>query len=577
MPGTSSPLQDRIHYPGGAWEHSHPDRIAANARMYGMAPAPVERARVLELGCGAGRNLIPMACVLPEARFLGIELAARPVGIGRGLAATLALSNVELRQCDILDLPADLGEFDYIVAHGVYSWVPAPVRDALMAAFARHLAPEGVACLNFNAFPGGHLRNLARDAMRFRLAAFDDPEAHGEDAVRFVRTVAEAQPEGSPYRRILEEELERLEGNPAGVLFHDDLAPDHQAFHFRHVVEHAARHGLQYLCEARPADVHPDRYPAAVRAALRRTGGDRIAAAPRRVGGDRIATVPPSMLTTSGDAGLRRTGGDRIAAAPPSVSTTSGDPALRRSSDDHIAAALRRTAGGDRIAREQCFDFLVCQMYRCSLFCREGVALAPHADPERMSDLRAASAARPEPAPADLTDGIPATFRAPDGAAARIDDSAAKAALELLAGRWPASAEVEALLRDARRRAGRTGGPTPLERREFAAFLASGHASGLVDLHTWEPPMTTAVGERPVASALARTEVAHGSRVTSLRHRPVDIDDPVAAAVLARLDGARDFETLRKDVGRAFPGMTLPADYLRMVLAGLAHHCLLEK
>ena len=503
MPDTPAPLQDRIHYPGGAWEHSHPDRIAANARMYGMAPAPIECARVLELGCGAGRNLVPMACVLPEARFLGIELAARPLGIGRGLAAALALSNVELRQGDILDLPADLGEFDYIVAHGVYSWVPAPVRDALMAAFARHLAPQGVAYLNFNALPGGHLRDLARDMMRFRLAAFDDPEAHGEDAVRFVRTVAEAQPEGSPYRRILEEELDRLECNPAGVLFHDDLAPDHRAFHFRHVAGHAARHGLRYLCEARPADVHPGRHPAAVRAALRR-------------------------------------------------------------------------AGGDRIAREQCFDFLVRQMYRCSLFCREGVALAPHADPGRMGDLRAASAARPEPAPADPTDGIPATFRTPDGAAARIDDSAAKAALELLAGRWPASVGFGALLRDARRRAGRTGGPTPMERREFAAFLASGHASGLVDLHTWEPPMTTAAGDRPVASALARIEIEHGSRVTSLRHRPVDVDDPVAATVLARLDGTRDFETLRKDLRRAFPGVARPGDYLRMVLSGLAHHCLLE-
>ena len=539
MPDTSSPLQDRIHYPGGAWEHSHPDRIAANARMHGMAPAPVEGARVLELGCGAGRNLIPMACVLPEARFLGIELAARPVGIGRGLAAALALSNVELRQGDILDLPADLGEFDYIVAHGVYSWVSAPVRDALMAAFARHLAPEGVAYLNFNAFPGGHLRNLARDMMRFRLAAFDDPEAHGEDAVRFVRTVADAQPEGSPYRRVLEEELERIEDNPAGVLFHDDLAPDHQAFHFRHVAGHAARHGLQYLCEARPADVHPGRYPAAVRAALRRTGGERIAA------------------------------------AQPSVSTAAGEVAFRRSGDDGIAAALRRI-GDDRIAREQCFDFLVCQMYRCSLFCREGIALAPYADPERMSDLRAASAARPDPAPADLTDGIPATFRTPDGAAARIDDSAAKAAFGLLAGRWPASVELEALLRDARRRAGRTGRPTPLERREFAAFLASGHASGLVDLHTWEPSMTTAVSDRPVASALARVEIAHGPRVTSLRHRPVEIDDPVAAAVLARLNGTRDFEMLRKDICRAFPGVAPPGDYLRMVLSGLAHHCLLE-
>ena len=88
--------------------------------------------------------------------------------------------------------------------------------------------------------------------------------------------------------------------------------------------------------------------------------------------------------------------------------------------------------------------------------------------------------------------------------------------------------------------------------------------------------MTTAVGDRPVASALARVEIGHGSRVTSLRHRPVDVDDPLAASVLARLDGARDFETLRKDLRRAFPGVAHPGGYLRMVLSGLAHHCLLE-
>ena len=503
MPDRSSPLQERIHYPGGAWEHSHPDRIAANARMHGMQPAPIERCRVLELGCGAGRNLIAMACGLPDARFTGIEIAARPVGLGRDLVAALGLSNVELQQRDLLDVPADSGEFDYIVAHGVYSWVPAPVRDALMAVFARHLAPRGIAYLNFNALPGGHLRRLVRDMMQFRLAVFDDPEAHGEDAVRFLRLVAGAQPEGSPYRRILEEEIGRIEHNPVGVLFHDDLVPHHQAFHFRRVVEHAARHGLQYLCEARPADVHPDRYPRPIRAALRRFGGGRI-------------------------------------------------------------------------AREQCFDFLVCQMYRCSLFCREGIALAPIEDLDGMHGLRAASPVRPATAPADLTDGVAATFRAPDGAGVHLDDSAAKAALEILAERWPASVGAERLFRDARKRAGRPGGPTRLERREFAGFLATNHATGFVDLHIWEPPLATEAGDRPVASALARIEIEGAVRVTSLRHRQVEIDDPIAAAVLARLDGTRDLAALHEDVGRVFPAGSVTRRHVEAALAGLAHHCLLE-
>ena len=503
MTDRSSPLHERIHYPGGAWEHSHPDRIAANARLYGLNPAPVERCRVLELGCGAGGNLIPMACGLPDTRFLGIELATRPVAIGRGLAAALGLSNFELQQRDVLDLPADLGEFDYIIAHGVYSWVPAPVRDALMSVFARHLAPQGIAYLNFNALPGGHLRRLVRDMMQFRLAVFDDPEAHGEDAVRFLRLVTGAQPEGSPYRRILEEELGRIEHNPVGVLFHDDLVPHHQAFHFRHVVEHAAGHGLQYLCEARPADVHPGRYPGPIRAALHRFGGGRI-------------------------------------------------------------------------AREQCFDFLVCQMYRCSLFCRAGIALAPVGDLDGMRGLRAASPVRPATAPADLTDGIAVTFHAPDGADLHLDDSAAKAALEILAERWPASVGAEMLFRDARKRSGRPGGPTRLERREFAGFLATNHATGFVDLHTWEPPLATAVSDRPVASALSRIEIERTARITSLRHRQVEIDDPIAAAVLARLDGTRDLAALHEDVSRELPAGSVARRHIEAALAGLAHHCLLE-
>ena len=503
MADRSRPLQDRIHYPGGAWEHSHPDRIAANARMYGLKAAPVETCRVLELGCGAGGNLVPMACGLPDARFVGIELAARAVELGRSLAASLGLSNVELHQRDILDIPADLGEFDYIIAHGVYSWVPAPVRDALMSLFVRHLAPEGIAYLNFNALPGGHLRNLNRDLMRFRLSVFDDPEAHGEDAMRFVRLVAGAQPDASPYRRILEEDLDRIEHNPISVLFHDDLVPAHRAFHFREVVEHATRHGLQYLCEARPADVHPGRYPGTIQAALRRFGGGRI-------------------------------------------------------------------------AREQCFDFLVCQMYRCSLFCRAGIALAPIGDLDALRGLRVASSARPARAPADLTDGISATFLTPDGASLRLDDSAAKAALEIVAERWPASVEIELLLRDARKRAGRLGRPTRLEQREFGEFLATNHAMGFIDLHTWEPPIATAIGNRPVASALSRIEIERGARVTSLRHRQVEIDDPIAAALLARLDGTRDLAALHEYVRRTFPGEPHVPQHTETVLAGLVHHCLLE-
>ena len=57
------PYESGPHYP------THPDCLASVATLMGMAPADVSTARVLELGCGNGGNLIPMASVLPQARF----------------------------------------------------------------------------------------------------------------------------------------------------------------------------------------------------------------------------------------------------------------------------------------------------------------------------------------------------------------------------------------------------------------------------------------------------------------------------------------------------------------------------
>src|SRR5687767_6087963 len=97
---------DALPYPGHAFPQSHPGRMAAQATLRGLHPAPVERARVLELGCGDGSNLIPMAHGLRDAVFTGIDLNEQALARGRAHASALNLSNVELQQGDLetLDL-----------------------------------------------------------------------------------------------------------------------------------------------------------------------------------------------------------------------------------------------------------------------------------------------------------------------------------------------------------------------------------------------------------------------------------------------------------------------------------------
>jgi tRNA G46 methylase TrmB len=103
------------------------------AVLFGLSPAHVECCRVLELGCGNGANLIPMALTLPGSRFTGVDLAGTPIAAARTLTDELGLGNIAFHQRDSMELEPGFAEFDYIIAHGVYSWVPPPVRDKLLA------------------------------------------------------------------------------------------------------------------------------------------------------------------------------------------------------------------------------------------------------------------------------------------------------------------------------------------------------------------------------------------------------------------------------------------------------------
>ena len=114
---------------------THPGRLAALAQLFGMRTPAVETCRVLELGCASGDNLIPMALVLPDARFLGIDLSARQIEQGRQTIAALHLTNIELRCADIAGVDAAYGQFDYIVSHGIYSWA-MPFAQLVAAARA---------------------------------------------------------------------------------------------------------------------------------------------------------------------------------------------------------------------------------------------------------------------------------------------------------------------------------------------------------------------------------------------------------------------------------------------------------
>src|SRR5262245_19905923 len=173
-----------------------------------MYAPPGDTCRMLELGCSMVGNLIAMAQNHPGAQFVGIDSSARQIAVGWKSIDALGLKNIRLRQLDILDAGADLGEFDYIIAHGVLSWVPLKTQDGMLELCRRHLGSNGVAYFSYNTYPGWHIRGIVRDMMLYRSMQFSDPATRLAQAKALVEFVAQsARSENDPYRQMLQIEL----------------------------------------------------------------------------------------------------------------------------------------------------------------------------------------------------------------------------------------------------------------------------------------------------------------------------------------------------------------------------------
>lgn len=248
---------DVVEYPHRPFSQTNPDRLAVLAMLFGMEPALPSKCRVLELGCGSGGNLIPLADLYPESTYLGLDLAQTPIDAGRKRIESLGLRNIRLEQMDVMDFPASEGEFDYIILHGLFSWVPEPVRIRILEICQKHLSPNGMAYISYNAYPGGHIRQAWRDIMLFHTRQFDQPKDKVTQARGILGLVAHGTTRKDAAHELAKEDHQkRLEVGDAAI-FHDDLASCWQPFYFHEFASLAAAHGMQYLGEANYPDMLP--------------------------------------------------------------------------------------------------------------------------------------------------------------------------------------------------------------------------------------------------------------------------------------------------------------------------------
>ncbi len=245
---------DIVAYPSTVFPATHPERLATIARLHGLATAPVTTARVLEIGGGDGINVIAMAAAYPDAHFHNIDLSSVAVGRGQALIDAAGLTNIVNAVGDIVEAAERFeGQFDYVIAHGVYAWVPVPVRTALMTLISRVLAPEGVAFVSYNALPGGHLRRVIRDLLFHHVGHIDDPAEKIRRANEVLADFARPRDNDRLVVQGIREVCKPMLRQRTETLFHDELGDVWEPQLFSDVVAAANAAGLGFLNDASPS------------------------------------------------------------------------------------------------------------------------------------------------------------------------------------------------------------------------------------------------------------------------------------------------------------------------------------
>lgn len=242
---------DVLEYPSHVHPQAHPSRMAAIARLHGIDAASPHDCHLLEVGCGDGLQLLTLAMAYPRSRFVGVDLSQAAIARGEAIRRRLGLDNLRLVAADLMEWDAGSDPYDYITAHGFFSWVPDVVRDRLLGLCRQALSATGIAYVSYNALPGCHLRRLMRDMLRHHTRGMEDPRER-ITAARELLECLESDVAGSKiYGDVIRSEArDLLRRTETSVLFHDDMADINQPFSITDFAARASAAGLRYLAEA---------------------------------------------------------------------------------------------------------------------------------------------------------------------------------------------------------------------------------------------------------------------------------------------------------------------------------------
>lgn len=259
---------EQVPYPSYSHPRTHPDRLFSVAKFLGLNPPPIQNCRVLELGCGDGIGLTSFAYDLKEAHFVGVDLSEAHIAQGNKLINSLDMKNIRLEQKDVMMIDESFGEFDYIIAHGLYSWVPDFVRDKIMEIASKNLSANGIAYISYNVYPGYRLRQILREMTLHHISNIEEPSKRINQGAAFLKFITDATKPETVFSKLMQNELQDISEKRPEDLLYDTLSDFNQPFFFHEFMEQADKHGLQYVSEVYYSDTQRTAFPANAHALL---------------------------------------------------------------------------------------------------------------------------------------------------------------------------------------------------------------------------------------------------------------------------------------------------------------------
>jgi len=248
------------YYADAGYTYGHyPETLPARLRWAALLRnhwLPESHFRYLDCGCGQGYSLILAAIQHPESEFVGIDFLPEHIAHARRLAKLVGLTNVRFIEGDFIALsrdPSALGDFDFIVAHGITTWIAPAVREGLFSLVGHVLKPGGVFYNSYNTYPGW----LSTSPFQ-RLVLLQQRNMSGHQALKrsqeLLTQLKSAAPGLFTALPQLEKRLESLQGKDPAYLVQEYNNQHWQPVFVSQMMEALRPHKLEYLGTATLAD-----------------------------------------------------------------------------------------------------------------------------------------------------------------------------------------------------------------------------------------------------------------------------------------------------------------------------------